>query len=72
MGGLRLQLPDPGVEGDRAKVVVVLKKGYQIKSAFHMYKLKFRTACSAAVPKLGDYIQWVRLRAPMKEARRSK
>ena len=26
--------------------------------------MEFRAACSAAVPKLGDYTQWVRWRAP--------
>ena len=35
-------------------------------------QLKFRTACSAAGPKLGDYTQWVRWRAPIEKNKKNK
>ena len=56
MGRLRLQLPNPVVVGGRAEIVIVLQKRHQMKSA--------------AAPKLGDYTQWMRLRAPTKGSTR--
>ena len=39
----------------------------------HTRQMEFRAACSAAGPKLGDYTQWVRWRAPTeKNERRDK
>ena len=34
--------------------------------------MEFRTACSAAGPKLGDYTQWVRWRAPTEKNKKNK
>ena len=70
MGRLRLQLPNLGVVGGRAEVVIVLQKRHQMKLAVDSRKMKFRPASSAAGPELGDYTQWVRLRAPTREAKK--
>ena len=71
MGRLCLQIPNLGVVGGRAEIVIVLQKRHQMKSAVDNRKIKFRPACSAAGPELGDYTQWVRLRAPTKRSKGS-
>ena len=43
-----------------------------MKLAFDACKLKFRTACSAADPKLRDYTQWVCWRAPTERNKKNK
>ena len=39
--GPLVQLPDIGVEGGRAKVVIILRRGYQMKLAPGACRLKF-------------------------------
>ena len=58
------QLPSLGVEGSRAKIVVVLQDRQKIEVRTRIAKAKstkkFQAACSAADSELGDYAQWVR------------
>ena len=72
MGGLRLQLPDPGVEGDRAKIVVVLQRGYRIKSAFDTYNLKVPDRLLSSRPETWGLHPVGALARPHEESKRIK